>query len=131
MAPSKMKAIKVVEKGRAEIQEVPVPKLREEYVLVKTTYVALNPTDWYSLLSDTGVASSVAYQAVGNILTISPYPGTRWAATLRVSSKRSALRSPKNGRKGTAFLASHTGLIRLSQKTVLLRNTWWQRGIWQ
>jgi NADPH:quinone reductase-like Zn-dependent oxidoreductase len=46
MAPSKMKAIKVVETGRAEIQEVPVPKLRDEYILVKTTCVALNPTDW-------------------------------------------------------------------------------------
>ncbi|KXL42914.1 MAG: hypothetical protein FE78DRAFT_153410, partial [Acidomyces sp. 'richmondensis'] len=59
-----MKAIKVVEKGRAEIQEVPVPKLREEYVLVKTTYVALNPTDWYSLLSDTGVAKHIDYLAI-------------------------------------------------------------------
>jgi len=35
MAPSKMKAIKVVEKGKAEIQEVPLPKLRDDYVLVK------------------------------------------------------------------------------------------------
>ena len=46
MAPSKMKAIKVVEKGKAEIQGVPLPKLRDDYVLVKVKDVALNPTDW-------------------------------------------------------------------------------------
>ncbi|KAK3670644.1 hypothetical protein LTR78_009479 [Recurvomyces mirabilis] len=49
MAPSQMKAIKVVSAGKAEIQEVPLPKLRDEYVLVKTTAVALNPTDWKHL----------------------------------------------------------------------------------
>ena len=44
--PSKMKAIKSVENGKAEIQEVPLPKLRDDYVLVKVKDVALNPTDW-------------------------------------------------------------------------------------
>ena len=42
-----MKAIKVVEPGKAEVQTVPVPKLRDDYVLVKTDYIGLNPTDWY------------------------------------------------------------------------------------
>jgi len=46
MAPSKIRAIKVVEKGKAEIQEVPLPKLKDDYVLVKVKDVALNPTDW-------------------------------------------------------------------------------------
>ncbi|KAK3720059.1 hypothetical protein LTR37_003882 [Vermiconidia calcicola] len=46
MPPSKMKAIKVVDPGKAEIQEVPVPKLRDDYILVKVNAVALNPTDW-------------------------------------------------------------------------------------
>jgi len=41
-----MKAIKVVSPGKAEIQEVPLPKLRDDYVLVKVKDVALNPTDW-------------------------------------------------------------------------------------
>jgi NADPH:quinone reductase-like Zn-dependent oxidoreductase len=44
MAPSKMQAIKVVEAGKAEIQQVAVPKLRDDYVLVKVEAVALNPT---------------------------------------------------------------------------------------
>lgn len=46
MAPSNMKAIKVVKLGQAEVQTVPVPKLRDDYVLVKVEAVALNPTDW-------------------------------------------------------------------------------------
>lgn len=45
-----MKAIKVVEKGKAEIQEVPVPRLRDDYILVKVKNVALNPTDWYGAM---------------------------------------------------------------------------------
>lgn len=32
--------------GEAEIADVPIPKLRDDYLLVKTCAVALNPTDW-------------------------------------------------------------------------------------
>lgn len=46
MAPSEMQAIKVVEAGKAEVQTVPLPKLRPSYILVKVAAVALNPTDW-------------------------------------------------------------------------------------
>lgn len=42
-----MKAIKVVEKGKAEVQEVPVPQLRDDYVLCKVNWVAVNATDWF------------------------------------------------------------------------------------
>ena len=44
--PKTMKAIKVVEPGKAEIQDVPLPRMRDDYILVKTKCVALNPTDW-------------------------------------------------------------------------------------
>ena len=40
------KAIVCIEKGKAAIQDVPVPKLRDEYILVKVKAVAINPTDW-------------------------------------------------------------------------------------
>lgn len=43
-----MKAIKVVAPGKAELQSVPLPKLRDHYVLVKVACVAINPTDWYA-----------------------------------------------------------------------------------
>lgn len=39
-------AIVIVGQGKAEIQQVPVPKLDDKFILVKTTAVALNPTDW-------------------------------------------------------------------------------------
>lgn len=42
-----MKAIKTKGPGiPAEIQDVPIPALRDDYVLVKVKAVALNPTDW-------------------------------------------------------------------------------------
>jgi hypothetical protein len=41
--PKTMKAIKVVEPGKPEIQEVPLPKMRDDYILVKVKAVALNP----------------------------------------------------------------------------------------
>ncbi|KAF1953080.1 enoyl reductase [Byssothecium circinans] len=33
----------------AEIKDVPLPKLRDDYIIAKTKAVALNPTDWKSL----------------------------------------------------------------------------------
>ncbi|KAK3387741.1 putative zinc-binding oxidoreductase ToxD [Podospora didyma] len=41
-----MKAIKIIGKGETEIQDVPIPTLRDDCVLVKVKAVALNPTDW-------------------------------------------------------------------------------------
>jgi NADPH:quinone reductase-like Zn-dependent oxidoreductase len=44
-----MKAIKVVKLGHAGIQEVTIPNIYPDYVLVKVEAVALNPADWKSL----------------------------------------------------------------------------------
>jgi hypothetical protein len=44
--PRTMKAIKVVGIGKAEVQDVPLPKMREDYILVKIHAVTLNSTDW-------------------------------------------------------------------------------------
>jgi hypothetical protein len=44
--PKTMKAIKVAGVGKPEVQEVPLPRMRDDYVLVKVHAVALNPTDW-------------------------------------------------------------------------------------
>ena len=35
--------------GKAAIKPVPIPRLRDEYILVKTVAVALNPTDWQTV----------------------------------------------------------------------------------
>ncbi|KAJ0413514.1 chaperonin 10-like protein [Aspergillus carlsbadensis] len=48
------KAIVYVEKGKATIQEVPIPKLRDDYILIKVNAVGVNPTDWKGV--DLGIA---------------------------------------------------------------------------
>jgi NADPH:quinone reductase-like Zn-dependent oxidoreductase len=43
------KAIVAVEKGKAEIRELALPKLHEGHVLIKVRAVGINPTDWKSI----------------------------------------------------------------------------------
>ncbi|KAL8388036.1 hypothetical protein RB595_009500 [Gaeumannomyces hyphopodioides] len=45
-APETVRAVVIKGQGQAAIEEVPTPRLRDEYILIKTTAVALNPTDW-------------------------------------------------------------------------------------
>ncbi len=35
--------------SKAEIQAIPLPHLPDDYILVRTVAVALNPTDWQTL----------------------------------------------------------------------------------
>lgn len=44
--PSEIKAVVITKPGTAEVKTVPLPTLPEDYILVRTTAVALNPTDW-------------------------------------------------------------------------------------
>ncbi|KAK5163348.1 uncharacterized protein LTR77_010721 [Saxophila tyrrhenica] len=56
-----MKAIKIIQSGSkqaAELQDVPLPTLRDDYVLCKVTCVALNPTDWKHIDGDGGIPGS-------------------------------------------------------------------------
>jgi NADPH:quinone reductase-like Zn-dependent oxidoreductase len=42
-----MKAIKILSPGHAAVDDVPIPKLpSQEWALIRTVAVALNPTDW-------------------------------------------------------------------------------------
>ncbi|KAI0203926.1 GroES-like protein [Astrocystis sublimbata] len=43
------KAVVIVEKGKVEIKELPLPKLKDGYLLVKVRCAAINPTDWKSI----------------------------------------------------------------------------------
>lgn len=60
------KAIVIQKAGLAEIQDVSVPKLRDDYILVKTKAVALNPTDWKHVdyLADPGARVGCDYAGV-------------------------------------------------------------------
>jgi hypothetical protein len=40
-----MKAVKILSSGQAAVVEVPIHKLRPDYILIKTKAVALDPTD--------------------------------------------------------------------------------------
>lgn len=43
---SKNYSVIVTKPAEVEVQEVPTPKLRDDYILVKVKAIALNPTDW-------------------------------------------------------------------------------------
>ena len=57
---SKNTAIVVQKPGEAIATEVTIPKLRDDYVIVKVKAVALNPTDWkhIDLLTSNGARVS-------------------------------------------------------------------------
>ncbi|KAJ4299060.1 Trans-enoyl reductase actts2 [Kalmusia sp. IMI 367209] len=73
---STRKAVLHKSKGVAEIRsDVPTPKLRDDYILVKTKAVALNPTDWRSLHGNTSPGAVVGcdysgiIEEIGNAVT--------------------------------------------------------------
>lgn len=70
-----MQAIKSLSNGKAEIKEVPLPQMRDDYILVKVNAVALNPTDWKHIdyLSSEGATVGCDYagtvEEVGSAVT--------------------------------------------------------------
>ncbi|KAI1496574.1 GroES-like protein [Biscogniauxia marginata] len=71
--PATTKAIVYVEKGKAEIQEVSVPKVRDDYILVKVKAVGLNPADWKIIhgdWADAGTRSGCDF--AGEVVGIGP-----------------------------------------------------------
>jgi NADPH:quinone reductase-like Zn-dependent oxidoreductase len=87
--PAEIRAIAMTSpKGPAEIQTVPLPTLRDDYMLVRVTAVAINPTDWKSAAgawpSDMdgcrlGCDYAGVVEAVGPKVTKSFRPGDRVA----------------------------------------------------
>jgi NADPH:quinone reductase-like Zn-dependent oxidoreductase len=59
-------AIVIKQAGEAEIREVSIPKLRDDYILVKVRAVALNPTDWKHVdyLASPGVRVGCDYAGI-------------------------------------------------------------------
>lgn len=66
MAPLENFAIIREETGRAALRAAPVPKLPDDYILVRTVTVALNPTDWTTLDApgDTGTIVGCDYAGI-------------------------------------------------------------------
>lgn len=55
-----MKAVVIKGKEGYVDRDRPVPKLRDDYILVKTEAVALNPTDWKHIAFGLGVNLSLS-----------------------------------------------------------------------
>lgn len=47
--PSNRGIVKTAQ-GKTELITIPIPRLRDDYILVKTIAVALNPADWQDVL---------------------------------------------------------------------------------
>ncbi|KAM3414415.1 hypothetical protein BST61_g11053 [Cercospora zeina] len=84
--PSTMKAIKITEKNTAEIREVPVPKLRDDYMLVKVEAVALNPTDWKHIDRIGTGGETVGVDLCGTILEIGSKVTRPWTKGSRIAT---------------------------------------------
>jgi NADPH:quinone reductase-like Zn-dependent oxidoreductase len=52
--PSTCKGITILSIGDAQVTTTPVPALRDDYILVRTTAVGLNPTDWKAIDGEAG-----------------------------------------------------------------------------
>lgn len=52
--------------GCAVLKSIPIPELRDDYVLVRTVAVALNPTDWTTLdaVGDDGTIVGCDYAGI-------------------------------------------------------------------
>ncbi|KAE8391157.1 chaperonin 10-like protein [Aspergillus alliaceus] len=63
-----MKAIKTIAGHQAEVQEVPIPQIRDDYLLVKVKAVALNPTDWkhIDLVAPPGTTIGCDFAGIGS-----------------------------------------------------------------
>ncbi|GAP83347.2 putative toxD protein [Rosellinia necatrix] len=68
------KALVIVEKGKVEIRDVPLPKVPEGHILVKVRAVGVNPTDWKSIDSaDAGrIGSRSGCDYAGEVVEVGP-----------------------------------------------------------
>lgn len=73
--------------GKAVLEPTPIPTLKDDYILVKTAAVALNPTDWTTLdaVGDDGTLVGCDFsgvvEAVGKNVTKGFVKGDRIAGS--------------------------------------------------
>ncbi|PNS14317.1 hypothetical protein CAC42_6830 [Sphaceloma murrayae] len=70
--PTTMKALKSVSKGESALQSVPLPTLRDDYVLAKVHAVALNPTDWKHIAFMPNPGATVGCDFSGTVVKVGP-----------------------------------------------------------
>ena len=76
--PTHNRAIVKKSTGNAVVTGVPVPKLRDGYMLVKTAAVALNPADWTDIDYDGGYEGCVVgLDYAGTVVAVAASGGTK------------------------------------------------------
>jgi len=69
--PSRQKAIVIKSRGNAHlISDAPIPKLRDDYILVKTIAVAINPTDWQHVDGEGQPGATVGCDYAGTVMEV-------------------------------------------------------------
>ncbi|KAL2169181.1 hypothetical protein VTG60DRAFT_6345 [Thermothelomyces hinnuleus] len=71
--PAEIKALVITKPGTAEIKTVPLPTLPDDYILVRVTAVALNPTDWKHIgMGENTVGTIVGCDYAGVVEQVGP-----------------------------------------------------------
>jgi NADPH:quinone reductase-like Zn-dependent oxidoreductase len=76
------------EVGKAILSTIPFPKVRDDYLLVKTVAVALNPTDWQTVDEKNPPSTPpllLGCDAAGIVLEVGPGVSKHWEKGDRVS----------------------------------------------
>ncbi|KAK4121612.1 GroES-like protein [Parathielavia appendiculata] len=71
-APSEIKAVVITKPGTAEVKAVPLPTLPDDYILVRVTAVALNPTDWKHVDQDFTIGTRSGCDYAGIVEAVGP-----------------------------------------------------------
>ncbi|KAI0508527.1 putative zinc-binding oxidoreductase ToxD [Xylaria bambusicola] len=83
---TQMKAIKVVEAHKAEIQDSTLPKLRDDCVLCKVNWVAINPTDWKHIDFVPAPGATSGCDFAGSVEWVGPTVKKDWKIGDRVAA---------------------------------------------
>ncbi|KAL1306686.1 hypothetical protein AAFC00_005356 [Neodothiora populina] len=85
MSPSTMQAIRMTAPTKAEVQTVPLPKLRDDYVLVKVEAVALNPTDWKHIKWLSKPGNTIGCDYAGTVVEVGSKVTKAWKKGDRIA----------------------------------------------
>lgn len=101
--------------GEAVVKEVPIPKISEGYLLVKTKAVALNPTDWKSLHTPSGdnIGRKLGCDYAGVVEEVGPGVTKPFKKGDRVAGIAFGAKDAEHGAFGEHILAKGDLLIKI------------------
>lgn len=78
-------AIRRTGTGKAELQAVPLPHLPDDYILVRTVAVALNPTDWTTLDAPGAIGTTMGCDYAGVVERVGSAVSRKFAKGDRIA----------------------------------------------